>query len=106
MRALSAIGFVISICGLLIVFYNQFAVVPFLSELNGSSEIRVDEFTIALRQQYEGQLILLSTISIIIGVFSVLFCSMLYLRKRTRMTLIGTVTGVLVTIMGLIHSWF
>lgn len=106
MRALSAIGFVISICGLLLVCYNQFAVVPFLSNLNGNSEIRVDEFTIALRQHYESQLMLLSTISIIIGVFSVLFCSMLYLRKRTRMTFMGTLIGVIVAVMGIIHSWY
>ena len=104
MRALSAIGFVISIIGLLLVCYNQFAVIPFLTDLNSSNEIRENEFTIALRQRYETQLLFISTFSIIIGVFSVLFCSLVYLRKRTRMTLIGTIVGVLVTVMGIIHS--
>ncbi len=105
MRALSAIGFVISIIGLLLVCYNQFAVIPFLTDLNSSNEIRENEFTIALRQRYETQLLFISTFSIIIGVFSVLFCSLVYLRKRTRMTLIGTIIGVLVAVMGIIHSW-
>jgi len=105
MRALSAIGFVISVIGLLLVCYNQFAVIPFLTDLNSSNEIRENEFTIALRQRYETQLFFISTFSIIIGVFSVLFCSMVYLRKRTRMTLIGTILGLLVAVMGIIHSW-
>jgi hypothetical protein len=106
MRALSAIGFVISIIGLLLVCYNQFAVIPFLTDLNSSNEIRENEFTIALRQRYETQLLFISTFSIIIGVFSVLFCSLVYLRKRTRMTLIGTIVGLLVAAMGIIHSWY
>lgn len=106
MRALSAIGFVVSIIGLLLVSYNQFAVIPFLTDLNSSDEIRVNEFTIALRQHYETQLLFISTLSIIIGVFSVLFCSMVYLRKRTRMTLMGTIIGVIVAVMGVVHSWY
>ncbi|MNJ83904.1 hypothetical protein D3C87_13330 [compost metagenome] len=106
MRALSAIGFVISIIGLLLVCYNQFAVIPFLTDLNSSDEIRVNEFTITLRQNYETQLFFISTLSIIVGVFSVLFCSMVYLKKRTRMTLIGTILGVLVAVMGIVHSWY
>lgn len=106
MRALSAIGFVISLIGLLLVCYNQFAVIPFLADLNGSSEIRVNEFTIALRQHYETQLFFISTLSIIVGVFSVLFCSMIYLRKRTRMTLMGTIIGLIVAVMGVVHSWY
>lgn len=106
MRALSAIGFVISIIGLLLVCYNQFAVIPFLSDLNGSNEIRVNEFTITLRQHYETQLLFISTLSIIIGVFSVLFCSLVYLRKRTRMTFMGTILGLFVAVMGIIHSWY
>ncbi|AEA42940.1 hypothetical protein [Fluviicola taffensis] len=106
MRALSAIGFVISIIGLLLVCYNQFAVIPFLTDLMSSSEIRVNEFTFTLTQKYEAQLFFMSTLSIIIGVFSVLFCSLVYLRKRTRMTLIGTILGVFVAVMGIIHSWY
>jgi uncharacterized membrane protein len=106
MRVLSAIGFVISFCGFLLVMYCQFAVVPFLSNLNSNTDIRVDDFTIALNQRYESQLFLLSTLSVIIGVFSVFFCSFLYLKKRTRMTLIGTLLGVFVAIMGIVHSWY
>lgn len=106
MRALSAIGFVISIIGLLLVCYNQFAVIPFLTDLNSSDQIRVNEFTITLRQNYEAQLFFISTLSIIVGVFSVLFCSMVYLRKRTRMTLIGTILGLIVAVMGIVHSWY
>jgi hypothetical protein len=106
MRALSAIGFVVSIIGLLLICYNQFAIIPFLTDLNSSSEIHDNEFTITLRQKYETQLFFMSTLSIIIGVFSVLFCSLVYLRKRTRMTLIGTILGVFVAVMGIIHSWY
>jgi hypothetical protein len=106
MRARSAVGFVISIIGLLLVCYNQFAVIPFLTDLNGSNEILDNEFTAALRQKYETQLLFISTISIIVGVFSVLFCSLVYLRKRTRMTLMGTIFGLLAAVMGIIHSWY
>ncbi len=106
MRVLSAIGFVISFCGLLLVLYSQFAIVPFLENLNSNNDIRVDEYTIALSQRFENQLFTLSTLNIVIGVFSVFFCSFLYLRKRTRMTLIGTLIGVFVAVMGIIHSWY
>ncbi|HRP52652.1 MAG TPA: hypothetical protein PLI97_04005 [Fluviicola sp.] len=106
MRSLSAIGFVVSFCGILLVFYNQFAVIPFLSNLNENSALQVNDFTISLRVRYEIQLHLISTICIIVGVFSVLFCSFLYLRKRTRMTFVGTIFGLIVAIMGIIHSWY
>lgn len=106
MRALSAIGFVISIIGLLLVCYNQFAVIPFLNDLNSSNEILDNEFTAALNQKYETQLLFISTLSIIVGVFSVLFCSLVYLRKRTRMTFMGTILGLFVAVMGIIHSWY
>jgi hypothetical protein len=36
----------------------------------------------------------------------VLFCSLVYLRKRTRMTLMGTIFGLLAAVMGIIHSWY
>lgn len=106
MRALSAIGFVISIIGLLLVCYNQFAIIPFLTDLNGNADIKDNEFTQALRFNYENQLFFLSMLSIIVGVFSVLFCSLVYLRKRTRMTFIGTIIGFFVAVMGIIHSWY
>ncbi len=106
MRALSAIGFVISVIGLLLVCYNQFAIIPFLTDLNGNVEIKDNEFTQSLRFNYENQLFLLSMLSIIVGVFSVLFCSIVYLKKRTRMTLIGTIIGFFVAVMGIIHSWY
>jgi hypothetical protein len=106
MRALSAIGFVISVIGLLLVCYNQFAIIPFLTDLNSNVDIKDNEFTQALRFNYENQLFSLSMLSIIVGVFSVLFCSIVYLKKRTRMTLIGTILGVFVAVMGIIHSWY
>lgn len=106
MRALSAIGFVISIIGLLLVCYNQFAIIPFLTDLNSNADIQDNEFTQALRFNYENQLFFLSMLSIIVGVFSVLFCSVVYLKKRTRMTLIGTILGVVTAVMGIIHSWY
>lgn len=106
MRALSAIGFVISVIGLLLVCYNQFAIIPFLTDLNSNAAIKDNEFTQSLRFNYENQLFFLSMLSIIVGVFSVLFCSIVYLKKRTRMTLIGTILGVLVAVMGIIHSWY
>jgi hypothetical protein len=104
MRALSAIGFVISILGLLLVSYNQFAVVPLLSDLQNTTDIHT-EYTIQLRQEYEFILFFISTLSIIIGVFSVLFCSILFLKKRTRMTFLGIIFGAIVTILGVVHSW-
>ena len=106
MRALSAIGFVISVIGLLLVCYNQFAIIPFLTDLNSNATIKDNEFTQLLRFNYENQLFFLSMLSIIVGVFSVLFCSIVYLKKRTRMTLIGTILGVFVAVMGIIHSWY
>ncbi|MGV3610438.1 MAG: hypothetical protein ACO1N0_05790 [Fluviicola sp.] len=106
MRALSAIGFVISVIGLLLVCYNQFAIIPFLTDLNSNMDIKDNDFTQMLRFNYENQLSFLSMLSIIVGVFSVLFCSIIYLRKRTRMTLIGTILGVFVAVMGVIHSWY
>ena len=106
MRALSAIGFVISVIGLLLVCYNQFAIIPFLTDLNSNSTIKDNEFTQSLRFNYENQLFFLSMLSISVGVFSVLFCSVVYLKKRTRMTLIGTILGVIAAVMGIIHSWY
>jgi hypothetical protein len=106
MRTLSAIGFVISLVGLLLACYNQFGVVPFLRELTQGSDLIVDDFTIALRQDLENKLNMISILCVIIGVFSVLFCSMLYLRKNTRMTLIGTIIGFVVAIVGIIHLFF
>jgi len=104
MRALSAIGFLISIIGLLLVCYNQFAVIPSLADLYSTS-IRSDEFTIHLTHTYEDQQSIISLACIIIGVFSVVFCSLVYLKKRTRMTLIGTIVGFVVAVMGIFHSW-
>lgn len=104
MRALSAIGFVISIIGLLLVFYNQFAVIPFLNDLNSTS-LKSNEYTIYLTDFYQDQLNIISILCIIIGAFSVIFCSLLYLRKRTRMTLFGAFIGWGVTVMGIIHSF-
>lgn len=104
MRALSAIGFLISIIGLLLACFNQFAVIPQLADLYSTS-IRSDEFTTHLTVKYQDQQSLLSMACIIIGVFSVVFCSLVYLRKRTRMTLIGTIVGFIVAVMGVLHSW-
>lgn len=105
MRALSAIGFFISIVGFLLVCYNQFGIVPYLDNLNGNIALQDDEFTSATRLQYEHILSLISAISLIIGVFSVLFCSLVYLRKRTRMTLIGTILGFITTVFAVLHIW-
>lgn len=104
MRALSAVGFVISIIGLLLVFYNQFAVIPILADLNNPAASS-SEYSIHLTEKYEAQQSLISILCIIIGVFSVIFCSFVYLRKRTRMTLIGTIVGFIVATLGIIHSW-
>ena len=101
MRALSATGFFISVCG-----YNQFGVVPYLHYLDNNPELKVDEFLINQRETYQNTLTLISTISLIVGVFSVLFCSVVYLRKRTRMTLLGTIIGFVTATMAIIHSWF
>ncbi len=106
MRTLSAIAFVISIIGLLLACYNQFALVPFLNNVNVNPEIKVNEFTIALRKQYENQQFVVNMLCIILGVFSVLFCTTLYLNKRTRMTFVGTFIGLLVAVLGIIYSWF
>lgn len=104
MRALSAIGFVISIIGLLLVFYNQFAVIPILADLY-STNTKSYEFSIYLTEKYENQQNIISILCMIIGVFSVIFCSFVYLRKRTRMTLIGIIVGFIVATMGIVHSW-
>lgn len=104
MRALSALGFVISIIGLLFVFYNQFAVIPHLQDLE-SPRLISSEYLIYLTEKYEYQHHLVSILSIIIGTFSVIFCSFVYLKKRTRMTLVGTIIGFIVATMGLIQSW-
>lgn len=104
MRALSAIGFVISIIGLLLVFYNQFAVIPFLNDLNGIG-MKSNEYTIVLTHRYQDQQNTISILCILLGVFSVIFCTLLYLRKRTRMTLFGTLIGFVVTVMAIIHSF-
>jgi hypothetical protein len=103
-RALSAVGFVISIIGLLLVCYNQFAVIPFLSDLY-STNTKSYEYSIHLTEKYEYQLHIISILSIIIGAFSAIFCSFIYLSKRTRMTFIGIIIGFLVTAMGILHSW-
>lgn len=104
MRALSAIGFVISIIGLLLACYNQFAIIPFLTDLYSTST-KSYELSIVLTHKYEEQQNMLSLLSIIIGAFSVVFCSFVYFRKRTRMTLIGTLVGFVVTVMGIFHSF-
>lgn len=104
MRALSAVGFVISSVGLLLVFYNQFAVIPFLNDLE-SVGTKSYELSIELTKKYEDQHAWISILSIIIGSFSVLFCSFIYLQKRTRMTLLGTLIGFGVAVMGIVHSW-
>jgi hypothetical protein len=106
MRTLSAIGFVISILGLLLAFYNQFGVVPLLHDLNSNADYKITEYTIALRQDYEYRLNIISILCVITGVFSVLFCSLIYLRKNTRMTLMGTIIGFIVATMGIIHFFF
>lgn len=106
MRALSAIGFFISVIGLLLACYNQFGIVPSLHNINNDPDLQVNEFLISMRQNLENRLNMISTLSLVIGVFSVLFCSMIYLRKRTRMTLIGTVLGFITATMAIIHSWF
>jgi hypothetical protein len=101
-RALSAAGFVISIIGLLLACYNQFAVIPFLSDLYS---MKSSEYSIHLTEKYEAQEYIISILSICIGAFSTIFCSFVYLSKRTRMTFIGIIAGFLVTTMGIIHSW-
>ena len=106
MRALSATGFFISVCGLLLVCYNQFGVVPYLHYIENNPDLKADEFLINQRETYQQTLALISTVSLIIGVFSVLFCSLVYLRKRTRMTLLGTIIGFVTATMAIIHSWF
>ncbi len=104
MRALSALGFVISIIGLLLACYVQFAVIPILTDLYSTST-KSYELSIVLTHKYENQQSLLSLLCIIIGAFSVIFCSFVYFRKRTRMTLIGTLIGFVVTVMGIFHSF-
>ena len=84
--------------------YNQLAVIPILADLN-SPETKSFEYSIHLTEKYEAQQSLVSILCIIIGAFSVIFCSFVYLRKRTRMTLIGTIIGFIVATMGIIHSW-
>jgi hypothetical protein len=103
-RALSAIGFTISIIGLLLALYNQLAVIPLLNELY-SAETQSYELSIHLTEKYEMQQYIISILCIVIGAFSSIFCSFVYLRKRTRMTIIGTIVGFVVTVMGIIHSW-
>lgn len=82
MRTLSAIGFVISLVGLLLACYNQFGVVPFLRELTQGSDLIVDDFTIALRQDLENKLNMISILCVIIGVFSVLFLFHVILTQK------------------------
>lgn len=103
MRILSAIGFTISFTGLLLALYNQLAVIPVLNDLY-SIDTQSYELSIHLTEKYEMQQYVISILCICIGVFSTLFCSFVYLRKRTRMTLIGTLLGFVVTVMGIIHS--
>ena len=106
MRALSAIGFFISVVGLLLVCYDQFGIVTVLKGLENNVDLHSNEYTNNLRLQCEHELSLNSTVGLITGVFSVLFCSLLYLRKKTRMTLIGTILGFITATMAIIHSWF
>jgi hypothetical protein len=103
-RALSAIGFVISIVGLLLVCYNQFAIIPTLNDHLYSTGIKSYELVIKMTEDLEYQRHLNSILSIIIGAFSVIFCSFVYLQKRTRMTLIGIFVGFIVTLMGIVHT--
>lgn len=106
MRALSAIGFLISVCGLLLACYNQFGVVPYLQYLDNNPDLKVNDFLINQRETFQNTLTLISTISLIAGVFSVLFCSLVYLRKRTRMTLLGMIIGFVTATMAIIHFLF
>jgi hypothetical protein len=101
-RALSALGFVISVIGLLLVCYNQFAIIPVLKDLN---ETKAYELSIQMTEQYEQQQFTINILSIITGVLSVIFCTFIYLKKRTRLTLIGIVIGFLVVVMSVIHMW-
>jgi hypothetical protein len=103
-RALSALGFVISVIGLLLVCYNQFAIIPVLKELNDTST-KAYELSIQMTEQYEQQQFTINILSIITGVLSVIFCTLIYLKKRTRLTLIGIVIGFLVVVMSVIHMW-
>lgn len=104
MRALSAIGFVVSSIGLLLACYNQFAIIPTLNDHLYSTGIKSYELAIQMTEDYEYQRHLISILSIIIGAFSVIFCSFVYLQKRTRMTLIGIIVGFVVTTMGILHT--
>lgn len=103
MRVFSAVGFVISVCGLLLACYNQFGLMPFLRDLHSAST-KSYELTIHLASKYEDQQHFISILCIIIGVVSVLLCSTLYFRKKTRMTLVGSFLGLVVTILGIIQS--
>jgi hypothetical protein len=102
MRALSAIGFVISVIGLLLVCYNQFALIPALRNLY-DADTRSYEFSIVLTHALESKHNLVSILSVIIGAFSVILCSFLYLNKRRRMTLAGMFIGFTVTVVSLFH---
>ena len=106
MRALSAIGFLISVGGLLLACYNQFGIVPYLHYLDHNPELTDNDFLIVQRASTAQALTLISTVSLILGVFSVLFCSMMYLRKRTRMSLLGIIIGFVSATMSIIHFWF
>ncbi|MFN5982864.1 MAG: hypothetical protein ACK479_05315 [Fluviicola sp.] len=105
MRALSAIGFLISVFGLLLVIYSQLGVIPLLESLD-NPDLKTDDFTIVTRQHYETLLLILSTWILILGVLAVALCSILYLKKNMRMTLIGTILGFIVAIFGVIQMWF
>jgi hypothetical protein len=105
MRALSAIGFLLSIFGLLLVVYSQLGIIPFLESLD-SPDLKTDDYMIVSRQRYETMLLISSTWILILGVTAVIMCSILYLKKNMRMTLIGTILGFVVALFGVIQMWF
>jgi hypothetical protein len=105
MRALSAIGFLLSIFGLLLVIYSQFGIIPFLESLD-NPDLKTDDYMIVSRQRYETMLLISSTWILILGVTAVIMCSILYLKKNMRMTLIGTILGFIVALFGVIQMWF
>ncbi len=105
MRILSALAFVISLIGLLLAFYLVFGLVPSLHKLNQAG-VREYPLTLVQRKNLSQEVEFFSMICLILGVFSILFCSQLYLRKKTRMTFLGILIGFLVVVAGIVYSWF
>jgi ABC-type dipeptide/oligopeptide/nickel transport system permease component len=105
MRGLSAVGFFISIVALLLVFYVQFGILPSLETIN-AVDINSNEFSNNYRIDAENNFSNLSLVALILGVFSVIFCSSLYLMRKTRMTMLGTIFGLIVSVFGMIYLFF